>query len=366
MLLMTNKPQTTTKAFAPFDNVSDSDVVLRSADDIDFYCLKAFLAFSSAVFKDMFDVPQCAPPVSRANTSTSNEDWTADGKPIMRVSEKSATLYRLLAYSYPLFMATDGPPGLDTLEDALAVHEAAHKYQMERVEDYVLEKITSPPLIEENPVRVYAIAYQRGLTNVVTKAAQFTLGKPILGVPYPELRMTPAIALHKLHEYHTLCREKAVALAKKPEQVLPQDIIRVRRMSLLPGGGGNHGHGLRSMPSSPVSATRPPVLWREYVWNSSGSSDAHKVTCETARMPESTIRSRKWWVDFMTQVIAALEKHPGGASVKDLVSSALQNASHCEYCRSRVFDELPRFTDMLAQHIDKAIAEVGSCSSSMV
>jgi BTB/POZ domain len=66
-------PPFVSKAAAPF-NKSDADVVLRSADGIDFHTFKAYLSSASEVFNHMFSSPQ--------PSETANEEELADSLPI--------------------------------------------------------------------------------------------------------------------------------------------------------------------------------------------------------------------------------------------------------------------------------------------
>ncbi|KZT05033.1 uncharacterized protein LAESUDRAFT_656693, partial [Laetiporus sulphureus 93-53] len=81
-----------TRAAAPF-NKNSADVILRTADEVDFHLHKAVLMLASSVFEDMFSILQ--PAVSAAEL-----DFETD-LPIVPVTETSKTLDALLRLCYP-------------------------------------------------------------------------------------------------------------------------------------------------------------------------------------------------------------------------------------------------------------------------
>src|SRR6266568_9268296 len=82
------------EAGAPF-NRQDADVVLRSADGVDFHTLKAHLSSASDVFNHMFSLPQ------PSETATNEEEELADGLPIVPIYDPSPVLKALLCYCDP-------------------------------------------------------------------------------------------------------------------------------------------------------------------------------------------------------------------------------------------------------------------------
>jgi len=81
------------KAGPPFDN-EGADVVLRSADGVDFYFLKAHLSSASEVFNHMFSSPQPSEPANEA-------EELADVLPIVPIYDPSPVLKALLCYCDP-------------------------------------------------------------------------------------------------------------------------------------------------------------------------------------------------------------------------------------------------------------------------
>src|ERR1700709_1313663 len=126
-------------ARAPFDN-SKCDIILRSANGVDFHVFKLILSLVSPVFQGMFMLPQ----------DTTQTD--ASSIPIIPMAESSTTLESLLLLFYP---ATT--PDFNSLEDAKAVLEAARKYDMStvvsRAEDNVFAQF-----LPTNPLGLYALS----------------------------------------------------------------------------------------------------------------------------------------------------------------------------------------------------------------
>ena len=87
--------------YPPFDIPQDElNVVLCSSDEVYFHTLKPLLSMASPVFKDMFTLPQ------PASSDTSND--IREGRPVVRITESSATLQRLLSLCYAAW--TLNPP----------------------------------------------------------------------------------------------------------------------------------------------------------------------------------------------------------------------------------------------------------------
>jgi len=74
-----------TNASSPFDG-PDADVILRSADKVDFRVFKMFIAFVSPIFKDIFALPRAS------KGKSAGEDAMKDHLPIIQMTENSRTI----------------------------------------------------------------------------------------------------------------------------------------------------------------------------------------------------------------------------------------------------------------------------------
>ncbi|EIW79733.1 hypothetical protein CONPUDRAFT_74088 [Coniophora puteana RWD-64-598 SS2] len=195
-------------ATAPFD-ASDADIVFRTSDDVDFRLHRIILALASPIFKDMLGLPQ--PP---------SDD---DGKslPIVPVSESSRVLEPLLLFCYPA-----PPPVIDTLNDACLILDAAAKYDIICVQKAMAIHVSSQRFMDENTVGVYCLACRYGWEQVAKSAALCCLKIRSLGRPSmlaEEMRLTTAIAYHRLLVYHAECGKVACALGRENFQWLAYD-----------------------------------------------------------------------------------------------------------------------------------------------
>ena len=119
----------------PFD---EGDVILRTADDVDFRVFRVVLSLASPFFKGLFSLQQPDP--------TAPNDV-----PVIPVTEDSTTLTCLLRYCYPI-----RNPDIDNLDLLSRVLEAAIKYDMD--EPTYLAKEVFLTLMEDDPLHAYAIS----------------------------------------------------------------------------------------------------------------------------------------------------------------------------------------------------------------
>ncbi|KAJ3559677.1 hypothetical protein NM688_g209 [Phlebia brevispora] len=136
----------------PFDRL-DADVVLRSADGVDFYVYKAILSLASSFFATMFSLEQ-PPPVASSLRH-----------PVIAVSEDSNTLDALLRYSYPV-----GNPEMRTLEELDKVSFAAIKYDIP--ETLMTLRLILRGLTPQAPGSAFAVACNHSWEDEARLAAE--------------------------------------------------------------------------------------------------------------------------------------------------------------------------------------------------
>ena len=139
--------ETPHNAKSPFDPASHTpDVILRSSDNVDFYVMKTFLAFSSPdVFAPMFTLPQAQHDIP-----------SPSGLHIVPVAEDSKALRILLLCCYPLDLQDEA----NDIEDIARAVSAARKYAMDFAEKRIEKILFSNALsvLDKNPLHVYAVA----------------------------------------------------------------------------------------------------------------------------------------------------------------------------------------------------------------
>ncbi|KAI9064905.1 hypothetical protein FKP32DRAFT_1648656, partial [Trametes sanguinea] len=145
----TSKPTVTNAAY-PF-NKAAADAILRSSDNVDFWVRRSILAEASCIFEDMLTIPQPPPDAL-------DDDDTKDGLPVIRLTEDSQTLDKLLRLCYPI-----DDPDFNTLDELRPVLEAAMKYMMEEATSLLRNRLVK--LGQSQPLRAFAIACALDLTQ---------------------------------------------------------------------------------------------------------------------------------------------------------------------------------------------------------
>ncbi|EED83651.1 predicted protein [Postia placenta Mad-698-R] len=138
----------------PIFNRSDADVILRSADQVDFRAHRNILSMASPFFADLFTLPQ-----SQATTDTSTALNVID------LAENSETIQTVLEICYPA-----ESPKISSMDISSAVIEAALKYDIAKVVSFMTTILNS--FIATDPLRVYAIACRIGAEDLAGQAAR--------------------------------------------------------------------------------------------------------------------------------------------------------------------------------------------------
>lgn len=167
-------------------NSSDADVVLVGADDQKrrFAVHKCILSAASPVFKDMFMLPQ--------------PKATNDSLPVVDMVESSKVVFALLQFIYPV-----PNPVISSLDELVPVLAAAKKLDVDAAIDSLRNKLVISDHLENEPLRVYAIAARFDLQEELRVAAKYTLKKNVLDCPLSEdLKHITAYDYHRLLDLH--------------------------------------------------------------------------------------------------------------------------------------------------------------------
>ncbi|KAI0658540.1 hypothetical protein C8Q70DRAFT_917283, partial [Cubamyces menziesii] len=143
-------PPAITNAAYPF-NKAAADAILRTCDNVDFWVRRSILAEASCIFEDMLSIPQPPP-------GALDDDDIKDGLPVIRLTEDSQTLDKLLRLCYPI-----DDPDFATLDELRPVLEAAMKYMMEEATSLLRSRLVK--LGQSQPLRAFAIACALDLTH---------------------------------------------------------------------------------------------------------------------------------------------------------------------------------------------------------
>ena len=152
-----------------FFQAPNADVILQSSDGILYHNFRWILAEASPVLREMLGPPP-APPVFPESLER------------IVLSEPASVLEPLLRLIYPVTPQPDFPCLL-TLKAVLA---AALKYEIALASNTLRRALVSPYFLENETLRVYAIACQFGLDDEAKTISRATLAIALLDQPLCE------------------------------------------------------------------------------------------------------------------------------------------------------------------------------------
>ncbi|KAK0185131.1 hypothetical protein F5146DRAFT_987259 [Armillaria mellea] len=184
-----------TTADVPFNDPADSvDLVIRTADNVDFFVLSALLSLRSpsSFFRQVFP----------GNVDTEERD----GFPVLEVEEDSVTFRTILLLCYP-YVA----PEIQSIQEFRAVGVALERYRMDRAMERFVQAVLVSAMISEQPLRVFAVAVANGWKKLGEAAARNTLATPLNRAisDVEELNEISAHHLYRLQDYHARCGKAA-------------------------------------------------------------------------------------------------------------------------------------------------------------
>jgi hypothetical protein len=321
-----SKAETLT-ARAPFDN-SKCDIILRSANGVNFHVFKLILSLVSPVFQGMFMLPQ--------NMTQTD----ASSIPVIPMAESSTTLESLLLLSYPA-----ATPNFNSLEDTKVVLEAARKYDMlavvSRAKDIVFAKF-----LPTNSLELYALSCIFGWRQHARMAATRTLEMDLkdLGRPNSEfagMRDISAFDYHKLLIYHYECGVAAQAVGESLTW-LSSDIFSTSFIGSI------------------------MCMWR--------CSLAHAEQCTAAGTSVRKLRIAElgelsitpWFDEYLVSTGKELYARPCESTLRESASynRAITKALDCSYCRYKVVQNMDRFRTLYIAEVKKVLEHVSPPDSS--
>ncbi|PBK99748.1 hypothetical protein ARMGADRAFT_1008254 [Armillaria gallica] len=197
---MTTTEATITNADPPFNDPNNSDLILRSSDNVDFYVYKFNLAGASPVFRDMFEVGQ-------------GMQILHDTTPVVQLSEDGNGLYKFLMWCD---LSLDPAQNPLTIDDIALILSITDKYMMNGVASHV--GVLLHRYIEKEPLMVYALAYHArnswGEEAMRAAAWQMLKSGKLRFTPstLKALKGLPATALSHLIKYQEVCGAAAQSL----------------------------------------------------------------------------------------------------------------------------------------------------------
>ncbi|KAJ6591175.1 hypothetical protein DFH09DRAFT_195473 [Mycena vulgaris] len=299
--------ETFTDANSPFSGEEETDgvptdLILRTANRVDFHVHKAIMSFVSPVFRDMLG----------EGANIFQPDEFKNGKPIVRVHDPSSALERLLPVCYPFLANTQSRT--NTLDGVGSALVAADKYQIPAATAALLATLQS--FLGDEPYRVFAIALRIRLEDIVHAAALATLEKSYWDKREEILEFPPewsAQILLKLYDFRAECATKAAELcAEYGSTILTEELDPIGiHTAVWWSGSEGHGEGCGT------------------VWEDPYPDDHHAPTL---------ISPAKWFIEHMKEVAKAVAMCPTERGVKTAVMNmrgAMYDLSKCSKCNER-------------------------------
>ena len=209
-----------TDADAPYDSAAVADAILHSSDNVYFYVLGTLLCFVSPVFRDMFDLNHGA---------AAEQNQQKNGLPVIPLIEDSATLRFLLDSLYPRIKE----PQLDDVALVWKACRAAKKYCMDIIEGKLMDRIIASELINQEPLRIYAMVTDLEWEDVADVAARKTLGIPLKDLNYvEELQRISGTGFYRFLKYRLQCEVSATPNEER-QGTLHDDHIQCRVAEIM-------------------------------------------------------------------------------------------------------------------------------------
>ncbi|KAI9061546.1 hypothetical protein FKP32DRAFT_1594348 [Trametes sanguinea] len=186
---------------APF-NSPDADLTIRTSTDTTFMVNRAILAAAS---------PVLAAKIASAVTEATEQDKSAaQGSQAhceIALPESDFVVETLLRFIYPL-----SDPFLLDLDDIVDVYVAAtERYSIAYATSALQHALSSTRFLDQDPVRVYAIAKRFGLDDLAKDATRAALKHPTDWPNYDEFQNMSADHYHSLLTTHRRIARDAVA-----------------------------------------------------------------------------------------------------------------------------------------------------------
>ncbi|KAK0224695.1 hypothetical protein EDD85DRAFT_1027799 [Armillaria nabsnona] len=213
-----------TTADAPFNDPADNvDLVIRTADNVDFFVLGALLSLRSP--SSFF----------RHALKDSRHSEEREGHPVLDVKEDSQTFRNILGFCYP-YVA----PKIESTKQIQEVGMALDKYCMDRAMERFVQAVLASSVIREQPLRVFAVAIANGWKEIGEPAARNTLAMPLNQAKsdFEELNLITGRHLYCLQDYHTRCG-KAAQISTQAGRSFPWLMEKTSDLTFLQRGTSN-------------------------------------------------------------------------------------------------------------------------------
>ncbi|KAK0185121.1 hypothetical protein F5146DRAFT_195817 [Armillaria mellea] len=315
---------------APFDDPTDSvDLVIRSADDVEFFVLSGLLSLQSPLsfFRH----------VLQSNQHTEERG----GLPVLEVKEDGDTFRIVLLLCYPY-----APPEIKSVEQLVAVGKALDKYCMDHAWKRFVQISIASPLIKEQALRIFAHAVANGWKELGEVAAKNTLNVPLDAseIELEDLRCIDALQYVRLREYHRKCGRAArdtVSMTSKNIRMLWLKEKRFELLFLHPSAG---------------SGIHVPCRWcGGYIGGR---------PCVLGEVLDQNIfyMHDNWLYDYLSAVMAEALRRPCpevilGENITQAITKSISQCNHVEWAKI-ASSQIHLFATLVAEEMDRLISQV--------
>ena len=181
----------------------DADIIRRTPER-DFRVHKLVLSLASPVFKDLISQPQPTTPTSDDPTKPDDSEVEID---VLRVTDPAEPLGFVLRIIYPstTLVGSVFARGLDTLMECLDI---ARKYEIEKATSQLANTLSR--CAASDPLRVYAMAYRFGFTDLAESTSDLVVSSADLANLPSDFDNIPATVYHDLVKRRMKYLEKVV------------------------------------------------------------------------------------------------------------------------------------------------------------
>ncbi|KAK0224703.1 hypothetical protein EDD85DRAFT_959421 [Armillaria nabsnona] len=305
---------TITIANPPFNDPTDSvDLVIRTADNVDFFVLSGLLSLKSpsSFFRHVL--------------KSSQHTEERDGFPVLEVEEDSDTFRTILLLCYP-----DVAPQIKDVDRIVAVTKALDKYCMDHTLDKFVQTVIASPLMREQALGIFAHAVANGWKVLGEAAAKNTLAIPLddLEVELEELCSINALQYVRLRKYHRKCGRAAQDMLSKSDST---PWLEGKASELLFLNDSN--------------ACRWCGRWLECVFSS------------------PVFRTHPWFTNYLTVVKAEMLRRPHPEVALDdtiITQTVVKSISHCskEEWQNMATSQIRGCGKLLMEEINRQISQI--------
>ncbi|KAJ7043755.1 hypothetical protein C8F04DRAFT_729023 [Mycena alexandri] len=330
---------------SPFDDPS-ADIIVRSAERVDFRMHKLLLSLASPFFKEMFEVPQ-PPTIDGGEAQGSPDpDDTRDGIPVIfmyddqnQICGKAVVEFILSSCHPKCLQSSRASPASDIIG---TVVDVGTRYGM----DYAVKTVLRDPhLLVTNPFVLFVCACQHKLAEEATLAAKEILRFRIEKFPRePAWKVISAYQYHTLLEFHRRCGKATAALAQSDNA----DWIPEHTLRLFPD---------QHVPCSSSYRDSNSTLgcWNMTVGFSRDFGDIWGMK-PTTNFPNSSIQ--QWWIDYMGSISRALDSKPHSSTVDEPERVDDATGAACPTCAVQARVLMRNFVPIFKQQVEKVIDEI--------